>query len=261
MPTILVGTDLTDRSRPAIVRGVELARASGGRLIVCHATERMLPVNPLFPHQTGASIAAATDIDHRVVEAVSQQVVEATGFTTFDVVVDTGEPSQIVCSQATKHRADLVIVTADRPGVGEVARDLSMSPCSVLVLGPSTGDAVAIVTLESEVQSVGKVAEAVRAVLVQPVSKYLVIMWVDSDERKAPLLTELDRIGRTLGVPVEPWFADLADPSALSRVASSPEIGLVAMTLPQPDEIVQHRAGPLDDGFEGATASFLIIRR
>jgi nucleotide-binding universal stress UspA family protein len=261
MPTILVGTDLTDRSRSAIVRGVELVRASGGRLIVCHATAQSLPVNPLFPHETGATIAAVTGNDHLIMDAVTQQVVEATGFTTFDVVVDIGEPPAIICAQAANHRADLVIVSADRPGVGEVARDLSTSPCSVLVVGPSMGDAAAIVTLESEVASVGELAAAVRAVLLRPVSKFLVIMWTDSEDRKAPILADLARTSLALGVPVEPWFADLADPAALARVARDPEIGVVALTAPQPDSVVQGRASPLDDGFEGATASFLIIRR
>jgi nucleotide-binding universal stress UspA family protein len=261
MPTILVGTDLTEQSLPAIVRGVELARASGARLIVCHAADRVLPVNPLFPHETGANIAAATDIEQLVVDAVTQQVIDATDFTTFDVVVDIGEPSDVICAQAHKFGADLVIVTADRPGVGAVARDLSTSPCSVLVLGSSTGTAAAIVTLESEVQWVAQLAEAVRGVVVHPVSKFLGILWADSAERKAPLLGELDRLGQEFGVPVVPWFADLGEPSALARVARDPEIGIVALAVPEPDRIVERRASPLDDGFEGATASFLIVRR
>jgi nucleotide-binding universal stress UspA family protein len=261
MPTILVGTDLTERSRTAIVRGAELVRASGGRLIVCHAAANMLPINPLFPHETGTTITATTGLEQRIIEAVMQQVVDATGFTTFDVVVDTGEAPDIICAQAGKHRADLVIVTADRPGIGEVARDLSISPCTVLVLGTSTGSAAAILTLESEVASVAELAAAARAVVVRPVSKFLVIMWADSDERKAPLLAELERTSRELGVPVEPWFTGLADSSALARAAHDPEIGLVALTAPKPDSIVERRASPLDDGFEGATASFLVIRR
>jgi nucleotide-binding universal stress UspA family protein len=261
MRTILVGTDLTDRSRAAIVRGVELVQASQGRLIVCHAAANMLPINPLFPHETGANIAAATGIDQRIIEAVTQQVVDATGFATFDVVVDVGEPPAVICAQACSHGADLVIVTADRPGVGAVARDLSTSPCSVLVVGTSMGDAAAIVTFESEVESIGYLVEAARAVTVRPVSKFVVIMWADSDEKKAPLLAALELTGRALGVPFEPWFADVADSSALARVASDPQIGLVALTAPQPDKIVGRRAGPLDDGFEGAAASFLIIRR
>jgi nucleotide-binding universal stress UspA family protein len=261
MPTILVGTDLTDGSRLAIVRGVELARASGARLIVCHAADRALPINPLFPHETGASIAAATDADQRIVDAVTQQVVEATGFTVFDVVVDIGEPPDVICALARHHRADLVVVTADRPGAGAVARDLSTSPCSVLVVGTSNGDAAALVTLESEVAAIDQLAKAARAVLLRPVSKFIVVMWADSDERKAPLLAHLDRTSQSLGVPVEPWFADLADPSTLTRVARDPDIGLVALAVPQPDSIVEGRASPLDDGFEGATSSFLIIRR
>jgi nucleotide-binding universal stress UspA family protein len=261
MNTILVGTDLTDRSRSAIARGAALVQASGGRLIVCHAAPRTLPINPLFPHETGEGIAAETAAEERVADAVTRQVVEATEFAAFDVVVDIGEPTDVLCALAKHHRADLVIVSADRPGVGAVARDLSTSPCSVLVLGPSTGDAVAVVILESELESVAPLVEAARAVVLGPVSKFLVIMWADSDERKAPLLAGLDRMSRASGVTFEPWFVDIAQPSALARVASDPQIGLVALTAPPPDKIVARRAGPLDDGFEGATASFLLLRR
>src|SRR5687767_5307305 len=204
MPTILVGTDLTDRSRPAIVRGVELVQAFGGRLIVCHATPKSMPVNPLFPHQTGESIADTAGAEPHVIDAVTQQVVDATGFREFDVIVDIGDAPDVICSQATRLKADLVIVMGDRPGIGEVARDLAASPCSVLLLGTSTGNAVAIVTLESETGSIASLAHDARAVLVRAVSKFVVIMWADSDERKAPLLAELERTSRAIGVPFEP---------------------------------------------------------
>jgi hypothetical protein len=261
MPTILVGTDLTDRSRPAIVRGVELVRAFGGRLIVCHATAGPLPVNPLFPHQTTQSITETAGAEQRIIEAITQEVVSATGFTEFDVLVDIGEAPDVICSQATRLRASLVVVMGDRPGIGEVARDLAASPCSVLLLGPSTGDAVAIVTLESETRSIASLAEDARAVLVRPVSKFVVIMWADTDEKKAPLLAELDRMSRAIGVPFEPWFAELTEPAILARVASDPQIGLVALAAPKPDSIVERYASPLDDGLEGATSSFLLLRR
>jgi nucleotide-binding universal stress UspA family protein len=261
MPTILVGTDLTDRSRPAILRAVELVQAFGGRLIVCHATARTLPVNPLFPHQTGASIAEAAGTEQHVIDAVTEQVVSATGYREFDVVVDSGEASDIICTQATNARANLVVVMGDRPGIGEVARELAASPCSVLVVGKSTGNAVAIVTLESETESVASLAEDARAALVRPVSKFIVILWADTDDKKAPLLAELDRTSRAIGVPFEAWFADLSERAALARAASDPEIGLVALAAPKPDKVVEGRASPLDDGLEGATASFLLLRR
>jgi hypothetical protein len=230
-------------------------------LIVCHAAPKTLPFNPLFPHQTGDTISATATAEHHIIEAVTRQVVDSTGFAKFDVIVDLGEPSSVICAQATRLQADLVIVSADRPGVGKVARDLSTSPCSVLVLGASEGDAIAIVTLESEVGSIAVLVEAARGVVLRPVSKFIVIMWVDSDERKTPLLAELERTSRAVGVPFEPWFANLADQSAFARAASDPQIGLVALIAPAPDKIVARRASPLDDGFEGATASFLLLRR
>jgi nucleotide-binding universal stress UspA family protein len=260
MTTIVVGTDLTERSRPAIIRGVTLARHNGAQLLVCHARHKALPVNPLFPHEAARNIAATVVDEQRIADAVTRQVVETTGFTAFNVVVDIGDPAQVICAQATKHRADLVVVTADRPNVGAVARDLSTSPCSVLVVGPSTGDVAAILMLESEVSSIGTLVDAARKVSIGPVSKFVVILWADSEEKKAPLLAELERTSRALGVQFEPWFADLADPSAMGRAAKDPGIGLIAMMAPRPDKIVERRASPLDDGFEGAATSFLLLR-
>jgi hypothetical protein len=260
MPTILVGTDLTDRSRLALVRGAELVRSTGGKLIVCHAADKALPVNPLFPHEAGDSIAAAVSAEQRVADAVSQQVVEATGLEDFDVVVDMGEPSAVLCAQATRHRADLVVVNADRPGAGQVARELSTSPCSVLVVGPSNGRALALIALESEVELVPKLLAAARSVAVGPVSKAVVVLWADSEARKGPLLAALDRTSQTSGIPFESWFAHLDDRSALARAASDPEIGLVALAAPTPDKVVDQRASPLDDAFDGAAASLLLLR-
>ena len=260
MSTILVGTDLTDQSLPAIIRGADLVRSAGGKLIVCHAADKSLPVNPLFPHEASDSIAATVSSEQRVADAVSQQVTDATGLEDFDVVVDIGDPSTVICAQAKRHRAALVVVNADRPGVGAVARELSMSPCSVLVVGPSSGDAVALIALESEVELVPKLAEAARAASASPVSRFVVILWADSESRKAPLLASLARTSETSGVPFEPWFAHLDDPSALARAASDPQIGLVAMSAPRPDKIVDRRASPLDDAFDSAQASLLLLR-
>jgi hypothetical protein len=115
--------------------------------------------------------------------------------------------------------------------------------------------------LESEVGSVAALVEAARAVLLRPLSKVVVILWSDSPDLKGPLLAELRQTSQALGVGLEPWFTDLADASILARAACDPEIGLVALTAPRPDKVVEGRAGPLDDGFEGAAASFLLIRR
>jgi hypothetical protein len=243
------------------LRGAELVQSAGARLVVCHAADKVLPVSPLFPHETSEKIAAVAGVEQRILDALSAQIVDVTGSTSFDVVVDSGEPSEVICAQAALLHADLVIVSADQPGVGAVARDLSASPCSVLVVGTSAGTAAAIVILESEVASLVTLIEVARSVVPRPVSKFVVILQADSPERKAPVLAEIDGIGRALGVPLETWFTDVADPTALSRAASDPEIGLVALTAPRPDKVVEGRASPLDDAFEGATASFLLLRR
>src|SRR6185295_18346748 len=96
----------------------------------------------------------------------------------FDVVLDEGEPSRALCEQAVRLSADLIVVMSDRPGAERrVTRDLSTSPCSVLVLDRSAGSTVALLTWESDVESVHELAAAARSVLVQPIGKFVIIMW------------------------------------------------------------------------------------
>jgi len=262
MRTVLVGTDLTERSDPAIVRGAALARKNGGRLVVCHVGPRQVGVNPLFPQQHQQDIAATASWEEAAAEAVTRHVADLTGLDAFDVAIDEGEPSRALCQQATRLSADLIVVMSDRPGGGgTVTRDLSASPCSVLVLGPSTGNTVAVVTLESDVESVPDLAAAARSVLVEPVGKIVVIMWADREKHeKGALLAQLSAQSEKLGVPVEPWFADMSELSLVARVAADPDVGLVVLATPTPDRIVAQTTSPLDDALAVATSSLLLIR-
>ena len=185
MRTILVGTDLTERSDPAIVRGAALARTNGARLVVCHVGPRQVGVNPLFPQQHQRDLASTANWEEVVAEAMTRRVVELTGLDVFDVALDEGEPSRVLCQQASRLSADLIVVMSDGPGAEKrVTRDLSTSPCSVLALDGSAGSTVALLTWESEVESVHELAAAARSVLVQPVGKFVVVMWTDLPQEK-----------------------------------------------------------------------------
>jgi nucleotide-binding universal stress UspA family protein len=262
MRTILVGTDLTERSDPAIFRGAALARTNGARLVVCHVGPRVMDVNPLFPQQHQQDLASLADREKLIADAVSRRVVQVTGLDLFDVVVDEGEPPRVLCQQAIRLSADLVVVMSDRPGTERsVTRDLAASPCSVLVLDGSVGSTVALLTWESEVDSVHELAAAARSVLVEPAGKFVVIMWADlTQERRGPLLAQLSAQGEKFGAPVEPWFADMSEMSLLARVASDPDVGLVVLQAPRPDKIVDGTTSPLDDALATATSSLLLIR-
>ena len=97
--------------------------------------------------------------------------------------------------------------------------------------------------------------------LVQPIGKFVVIMWTDlAQEKKGPLLAQLSAQSEKLGAPVEPWFADLSEMSLLTRVATDPEVGLVVLTAPAPDKLVAETTSPVDDALSVATSSILLIR-
>ena len=261
MRTILVGSDLTERSYPAIVRGAELARRHGGRLVVCHAGIPRIGVHPLFPQRHQEDLTSSADIERRIGDELTRSVTELTGLDTFDVVVDMGDAPTVLCAQATRVGADLVVVMVDSGEKGRtVARDLTTSPCSVLSLGQSAGDAVALVTLESELDSLPRLVAAAQSVALSPPRRVVAILWADSEKKKGPLLARLEQIGKQAGTAFEPWFASWGDASVLARVATEPDIGLVALGAPVPDKLAGDKAGPFDDALPAGTASLLLVR-
>jgi nucleotide-binding universal stress UspA family protein len=132
--TVLVSADLTEAARPVVQSGADIVRRHGGRLVVCHVVPGTPRINPLFPQRLGESMAATTENEHRIVDALTEQVAAWTGLPSFDVIVDFGDRAQVLCEQAKRLGADLLLVAAGEEG-DALVEGLADSSCQVRIVG------------------------------------------------------------------------------------------------------------------------------
>jgi nucleotide-binding universal stress UspA family protein len=265
--TILVGTDLTEWSDQALLRGHQLATANEARLVVCHVGPGHVGSHPLFPQRHQEDVVSAANREERIAEAVSLRAAEVTGRSPeqFDVVVDHGDVAAVLTEQALRVGADLIVAMADRSepdGAGTVTRDLArLSPCSVFVVGQGSGTGVAVVALEDELAVVPKLVSAARSMLGSLPSKVDLILFVSDREISTSRLTEriVDQ-GAEMGVDLVPWFAQIGDTSLLTRAVGDASLGLVVIAAPVPDDLASATSGPLDDALSAIRSSVLLLR-
>ncbi|HYC76214.1 MAG TPA: universal stress protein [Planctomycetota bacterium] len=144
---ILVASDLTEWTLPALKIAVEMARASGARLHLEHVIEPFREARPWLTALTPPEV----DVFEKVVEqetaacrdALRKQFDAAcAGGPTPDVeiAVRRGPPADVIAAEAQNCGADLVVVgTHGRKGLkhlllGSVAERVArIAPCSVLI--------------------------------------------------------------------------------------------------------------------------------
>jgi nucleotide-binding universal stress UspA family protein len=149
---VVVATDLTDASRPALVRGRAHAVALGVPLIVCHVVLDVFRHHPLLPNPAENDLAIEADVIARVADLVTGQVSDVLGLSPDDygVVVESGAPDEEIVRIAETNRASLIAVGAKpregaRRVLGHVAeRVVRYADTSVLVAreGKTTGKIV-----------------------------------------------------------------------------------------------------------------------
>ncbi len=101
---IVVATDLTARSEPALHRAASLARQSGARLGIVHAID---------PRQTERAVRAQANRAYVQMLARADQLFGfAAGF--IDVAVRAGGPRDVIAKAANEWDADLIVVAAPR---------------------------------------------------------------------------------------------------------------------------------------------------
>jgi nucleotide-binding universal stress UspA family protein len=138
---ILVATDLTEASEPALAEAIGLARDSGAELLVAHAYQ--------LPNATEAQSVAAgvfeewdSNLRSRVEERLQPIVARAQkeGLQAGALIL-TGAPYEAIAEAARQKKADLVVIgTHARKGVsrfflGSVAsRIISTASCPVLTV-------------------------------------------------------------------------------------------------------------------------------
>jgi nucleotide-binding universal stress UspA family protein len=141
---VLVATDLTDDSSPALVRGYRHARAIGAALVVCHVVPDVLRHHPLLPGRHENDLAMASALTKRAAELVTDHVGRVLQISSdaYRVVVETGTAEDEIVRIAEAEQASLIALGAKlRQGMerwlGHVAeRVVRYAHASVLVARP-----------------------------------------------------------------------------------------------------------------------------
>lgn len=141
---VVVATDLTDASRPALERGRAHALAIGAPLLACHVVVDVFRHHPLIPNPAENELMLGATMLTRVVDLVTNEVTSALGVSPEEVqiVVETGTPDEEIVRIAEANDASLIAVGAKpREGVqavlGHVAeRVVRYAHTSVLVARP-----------------------------------------------------------------------------------------------------------------------------
>ncbi|MEM7545402.1 MAG: universal stress protein [Pseudomonadota bacterium] len=104
MKTIIVASDLSHRSRPALSRAVDLAISADARLFVIHVVNEDLPADLSYPVQVGAK----TIISEQVAEDAAGRALD------HEVRVVVGDPIAEIGEAVVSFKADLLIVGQHR---------------------------------------------------------------------------------------------------------------------------------------------------
>jgi nucleotide-binding universal stress UspA family protein len=101
---VLCATDLTGRSAAALHRAVALARQTGARLTVVHATNDRQPERIVRLQINRACV--------QLLSKFEESLGSEPGF--IDVVIRAGNPREVIANTAEECDADLVVVAAPR---------------------------------------------------------------------------------------------------------------------------------------------------
>lgn len=138
---VLIATDLTEASDPAIARGSAHAQAIGAPLVVCHVIPDIFRSHPLQPFAGKNEMALASDLTKRAADLVTEQVRRVANLSPDEdtIVIETGNAEDEIVRIAEDRRAQMIVVGAKH---GRTAhRVVRYAHVSVLVAraAPSTG--------------------------------------------------------------------------------------------------------------------------
>jgi nucleotide-binding universal stress UspA family protein len=146
---ILIATDLSEASLPALRVGLDLARRLGAAVEVLHVTEAPYQSRPWFTPLTNKELELLEELGRReqaeARRALGEQVAEILGGereqTRVEIVVSPGVPADAIVAAARDRKAELLITgTHGRRGIkhallGSIAeRVMRTAPCPVLTV-------------------------------------------------------------------------------------------------------------------------------
>jgi nucleotide-binding universal stress UspA family protein len=128
---VLVATDLTETSRPALLQGRAHAVALGAPLVVCHVVPDVFRQHPLIPDPSASELGVEARVLGRAVDIVTEQVEIVLGLGPSDVrvVVETGTVDEEIVALGEQQHAQLLVVGGSsgegaNPFVGHVAEQV-----------------------------------------------------------------------------------------------------------------------------------------
>lgn len=111
---VVVATDLTDASRPALLRGRRHAGAIGVPLVVCHVVVDVFRHHPLIPTPSENELLIESNVITRIADLVTEQASDVLGLSAdeFRVIVEAGTPEEEIVRIAEEQGASLIVVGA-----------------------------------------------------------------------------------------------------------------------------------------------------
>ncbi|HSO37474.1 MAG TPA: universal stress protein [Labilithrix sp.] len=153
---VLIATDLTPNSEPALLRGRAHAEALGVPYLVVHVIPDVLRHHPLVPTPAENDASPMMDVTKKAAELLTEQVRRVLGASAddFRAIVEIGDAEDEIVRIAEQEHAGLIVVGAKpREGservLGHIAeRVVRYSHATVLVARPGSASAKAVVATD-----------------------------------------------------------------------------------------------------------------
>lgn len=199
---VLVATDLSAASEPALVRARDHALAVGASLIVCHVVPDGIHNNALFPQSNEAEALAVTEILKNAGDRVDEQL-QRLSISPDDakVIIESGTIEEEIVRVAEEENVSLVVIGGrERVGieqrVGHIAeRVVRYSHAPVLVARdtPRTGR----ILVATDFSDASRVAIEQAAMLVRTVGVEATLLHVGPEKERyaAPLASLCEEYG------------------------------------------------------------------
>lgn len=201
---VLVATDLTEASDPAIARGAAHAQAIGAPLVVCHIIPDMLRSHPLQPFAGQNELALSSDFTKRAAEIVTEQVRRVANMSPDDdtIVIETGNAEDEIVRIAEDRRASMIVVGSKHGRTAHRVVRYAHVPVLVARAAPASGK----ILVATDFSDPSLVALKFAKTLVDQVKVDATLLHV-----MPPPSTLLPSVASPLGSPIVPLPGDVVE--------------------------------------------------
>lgn len=251
---VLIATDLTEHSEPALVRGRAIADAFAAPLIVMHVVPDVLRHHPLVPRREENDAVLAIELERKVGELVERQVERVLGLPAdaYRVIIEIGDAEDEIVRVAEEQHASLVTVGAKpRHGperiLGHVAeRVVRYAHTSVVVARRGARTRKILVTTDFSEASLHALRFA--SILVDKMGVEATLLHVMQLPKTTPLTPVLSALGSTWTPPPKSVIEQLEKLGleTLGGLAQQYRFQHFEQLEGDPDEVIVARAEALD---------------